>query len=167
MSSPGLFCSYPKTPYWCIRSGYLDTRVGWTSTMAQIFLLEKQRWKYLWSKWKFRKAPLISAYYLPSPPPGDYALEAFISACNDEFLDCGNRRKIRDDMTPNQRLALKEMRTLPLTHNAACRFADKSGVTVITSLEKDDCAIKNLCKTLIFLWYSERRSFRSHQKYHY
>ena len=54
-------------------------------------------------------------------------------------------------MTPNQRLALKKLRTLPLTHNAARRFADESGVTVFTSLEEDYCAIKILCKTLIFV----------------
>ena len=30
---------------------------------------------------------------------------------------------------------------LPLTHNAVCRFADKSGVTVITSIEEDETRI--------------------------
>lgn len=45
-------------------------------------------------------------------------------------------------MSPGQRVAWKELRNLPITHNAACRFADKSGVTVVTPLVSDDENIK-------------------------
>ena len=41
-------------------------------------------------------------------------------------------------MTVDQRKALKDLKNLPTTYKAACRFADKSSKTVITSLEEDD-----------------------------
>ena len=43
----------------------------------------------------------------------------------------------------DQRKALAQLRNLPLTHDAAGRYADKSSVTVITSLDKDDGIILN------------------------
>ena len=33
---------------------------------------------------------------------------------------------------------MRSLRNLPVSHGAACRYADKSGVTVITDLESDD-----------------------------
>ena len=41
-------------------------------------------------------------------------------------------------MTIDQRKALKDLKQLPITCKAACRFADKSSKTVITSFEADD-----------------------------
>ena len=76
-------------------------------------------------------------------PKEDHALEVFIEACTRDFLDHKNRRKIRDNLTPGQRQALKELKQLPITHGAACRFADKEGVTVITNLEEDDRKIQS------------------------
>eukprot|EP00745_Piridium_sociabile_P026140 TRINITY_DN41575_c0_g2_i2.p1 TRINITY_DN41575_c0_g2~~TRINITY_DN41575_c0_g2_i2.p1 ORF type:complete len:978 (-),score=173.11 TRINITY_DN41575_c0_g2_i2:3-2936(-) len=80
-----------------------------------------------------------------SAPKGDPALEAFIEACKRDFVNPKNRKRIKDNMTKEQRQALHELRNLPTTHNAACRFADKSGVTVITSLQEDD---QNIVQTL-------------------
>ncbi|KAK7475074.1 hypothetical protein BaRGS_00033687, partial [Batillaria attramentaria] len=85
----------------------------------------------------FEKLP----WYQPTTaraPKGDAALEAFIDACTHQFIDIKRRRRIRDNMTPGEREALAQLKNLPLTHNAACRYADKSGVTVITSLAEDD-----------------------------
>ena len=88
----------------------------------------------------FEKKP----WYQPtlrSAPREDHALELFIEACTTDFLNPKNRRKIRDNLTAGQRQALHELKQLPITHGAACRFADKEGVTVITSLEDDDSKI--------------------------
>ena len=85
----------------------------------------------------FEKTP----WYQPTTraaPKNDPALEAFINACSNNFLDSTKRKRITDNLTPGQRQAMKELRALPVTHGAACRYADKSGVTVITSLEDDD-----------------------------
>ena len=62
----------------------------------------------------------------------------FIDKCTKDFLNPENRRKIRDNMTPGQRIALKELKNLPTTHGVACRYADKAGVTVITDLKDDE-----------------------------
>ena len=68
-------------------------------------------------------------------------LEMFIEKRTSGFIDVNRRRKIRDSLTKNQRQAMVQLKKLPFTHNAACRFADKSGVTVITSLEEDEAII--------------------------
>lgn len=78
-----------------------------------------------------------------SAPRGDAALESFIKKSCEDFVDITKRRKIKDNLTKEQRMAIGELRRLPLTHEAACRFADKSGVTVITSLSEDDRKIKD------------------------
>ena len=83
-------------------------------------------------------------WYTPTgkqAPRGDHALETFIEKCMDDFIDKSNRRRIKDNLTEGQRSAINELKNLPLTHNAVCRFADKSGVTVITSIEEDETRI--------------------------
>ena len=77
-----------------------------------------------------------------SAPRDDPALESFIEACTRDFLNVRNRKRIKDNLTTEQRKALQDLRNLPLTHRAACRFADKSSVTVITSLQEDDNIIR-------------------------
>lgn len=89
------------------------------------------------SKETFEKMP----WYSPtarSAPRNNPALETFIKACTDDFLDVKSRRKIKDNLTQGQRQALRDLRNLPITHNVACRYADKSGTTIITNLEEDD-----------------------------
>ena len=44
-------------------------------------------------------------------------------------------------MTRGQRDALRSLRNFPVAHGAACRYADKSGVTVITDLGGDEMKI--------------------------
>ena len=90
---------------------------------------------------EFEKKPWYQPTGKPAPK-GDPALEAFINACSNQFIGKDKRRKIKDNLSKDQRKALKELKELPITHNAACRFADKSGTTVITSLESDDEKIK-------------------------
>ena len=75
-------------------------------------------------------------------PRNNPELETFLAACQRDFLEVKNRRRIRDNMRPGLRKAIKELRDLPITHGAACRYADKSAVTVITSLKEDDQIIK-------------------------
>ena len=86
---------------------------------------------------EFKKLP----WYRPTSraaPRQDPALESFIQACTADFLDINKRRKTKDNLTGGQRDALRSLRNLPVSHGAACRYADKSGVTVITDLESDD-----------------------------
>ena len=73
-----------------------------------------------------------------SAPKADQHTEEFIKACTEDFLNPHNRRKIKDNLTKEQRISIKKLKNLPLTHNAACRYADKTSNTVITSLENDD-----------------------------
>ena len=95
--------------------------------------------KFPWSKRTTRKAP-----------KGNAALEAFIEACSEQFLNVSKRRRIRDNLDKGKRKALKELKMLPITHNAACRYADKEGKTVITSLETDEKLINDELKNKNF-----------------
>jgi hypothetical protein len=88
----------------------------------------------------FQKTPWYKSTS-KAAPTGDPELETFINSCSRDFMAKNKRRKIRDNMTPGQRKALKELKALPMTHNAACRYADKAGTTVITSLDEDDRTI--------------------------
>eukprot|EP00745_Piridium_sociabile_P017617 TRINITY_DN263_c0_g1_i8.p1 TRINITY_DN263_c0_g1~~TRINITY_DN263_c0_g1_i8.p1 ORF type:complete len:903 (+),score=84.50 TRINITY_DN263_c0_g1_i8:125-2833(+) len=117
---------------------------------------ERLRWHYLFSTNKksdrdnedlkeedteFQKRPWYKRTSKKAPK-GNAALEAFIEACSEQFLDCSKRKKIRDNLNTKQRKALQELKNLPITHNAACRYADKEGRTVITSLDVDDQLIQ-------------------------
>ena len=85
----------------------------------------------------FTKMP----WYRPTAraAPRNYpALESFIQACTTDFLEVNNRRRIKDNLSRKHREALRSLRNLPVSHGVACRYADKSGVTVITDLECDD-----------------------------
>lgn len=93
----------------------------------------------------FEKLP----WYKPTKncaPKKDHALETFIAACQNEFMRPENRNRISDNLTKGQRRALNELRLLPVTHKAACRFADKTGNTVITDLSEDDEIITTTLK---------------------
>ncbi|KAL8558785.1 hypothetical protein ACOMHN_043728 [Nucella lapillus] len=68
---------------------------------------------------------------------GNAALETVINACTSQIISKDNRRKIKDNLQPEQRQALQELTALPVTHGAACRFADESRVTVVTSLKEE------------------------------
>ena len=86
---------------------------------------------------EFKKLP----WYRPTSkaaPRQDPALELFIQVCTADFLDIKKRRRIKDNLTRGQRDALQSLRNLPVSHGAACHYAYKSGVTVITDLESDN-----------------------------
>ena len=94
-------------------------------------------------KYKDKKEFIKYPWTQPSKkeaPKGDAALENFIETCSRDIIDPSQRRVIKDNLTPGQRTALKELRLLPATHGVACRYADKAGVTVITNIE-DDCEL--------------------------
>jgi len=99
---------------------------------------ERLRWTYFWSartkNIDYNKDTefVLTPWYQKtkrSAPKGNAALEAFINACTRDFMNPANRKRIKDNLTTNQRKAIHELASLPLTHNAACRFADKSGKT--------------------------------------
>ena len=79
-------------------------------------------------------------------PKGDPALEQFIQSCTKAFLDEKKRKKIKDNLTAGQRKAIRDLKNLPTTHGAACRFADKAGVTVITNIKTDDDTVVGALK---------------------
>ena len=69
-------------------------------------------------------------------PRNDPALESAIQACTTDFLNVNKRKRIKDKLTRKQREAPRSLRSLPVSHGVACRYA--SGVTVITNLVCDD-----------------------------
>ena len=73
-------------------------------------------------------------------PPGQQrsSVRIVIQACTTDFLDVSKRRRIKDNVTRKQPEAPRSPRNLPVSHGVACRYAEKSGVTVITDLECDD-----------------------------
>ena len=125
---------------------------------------ESIRWTYFWYHWKlgkarerekagyqdlneddlqaFEKTPWYRRTDRPAPQASP-EVENFISGCQDEFLDPKNRRKIKGNFSKEELKSAIKLRNLPLTHNAACRFADKSSKTIITDMEDDDNLIMN------------------------
>ena len=118
---------------------------------------ESLRWTYFWYHWKLGKNKDKAGYddldeedqqaYEKKPwslrtdrpaPHADADTENFISKCMDEFLDPKNRKKIKSNFSKDEWKSATKLRNLPLTHNAACRFADKSSKTIITDLSLDD-----------------------------
>ena len=90
---------------------------------------ERLRWEYFWQKRKDQDQSQDEEY-VPTPwyrntkrpaPKGNPALEAFINACTDDFLDPTHRKRISDNLTRDQRIAITELSNLPMTAIAACR----------------------------------------------
>lgn len=61
-------------------------------------------------------------------------METFIQAYTQQFLAFTRRRRIRVKLATGHRQALRELSDLHMTHEAACCYADKEGVMVITAL---------------------------------
>ena len=106
---------------------------------------ESIRWTFFWFKWKQGKQKDITGYedlneddlkeFERTPwyrktgkhaPKADPETENFISECQAQFLDPSNRRKIKANFTKKQWESAVKLRNLPLTHNAALRFADNN-----------------------------------------
>ena len=86
---------------------------------------------------EFEKTPWYKKTDRPAPA-ADPETENFISECQTQFLDLSCRRKIKSNFISDQRKSARKLRNLSLTHNAACRFADKSSKTITTNLDNDD-----------------------------
>lgn len=123
---------------------------------------ESIRWTVFWFKWRQGKTKNKAGYedlcerdrdeFEKKPwytktgraaPQADPETENFIAECQAQFLDPANRRRIKGNLSKEEWNSLYKLRNLPLTHNAACRFADKSSKTIITNLDNDDRLIKN------------------------
>ena len=122
--------------------------------MGTLQWAERLRWQhyFFWEekrdpeKYKEKEEFVKHPWFKPTKkdaPKGNAALELFIEKCSRDFIDPAKRKKIRDNLTVGQRTALGELRAFPLTHGVACRYADKSGATVITDLDKDCELIMN------------------------
>lgn len=137
---PDGFCPTPKDPI-----DVSDQMIG------SYAWAERMRWK----QYHFRKAReegreiqngefTKMPWYKPTEktaPKGDAALECFLASCIRDFTNPQKRRRIKDNMTRGQRQGLAELKLLPQTHGAACRYADKTGTTVVTSIQDDERTI--------------------------
>ena len=74
-------------------------------------------------------------------PRGNDALEAFIFRCHEQLFDPDNRRKIHDNLTPDQRGALKELMSLVADHGVIVRFEDKGSRFVLDTVANHDAAL--------------------------
>ena len=60
-------------------------------------------------------------------PRGNDALEAFIFRCHEQLFDPDKRRKINDNLTPDQRAVLRNLMNLFADHGIIVRFEDTLG----------------------------------------
>ena len=73
-----------------------------------------------------------------NPPKGNAQLEAGLDRLKDYLFDPVNRRKVKDNMTVEQRQAMGQLRNLPNTSNAQVTFEDKGSRFVIRNLDFQD-----------------------------
>ena len=71
-------------------------------------------------------------------PKGNAQLEAGLDKMRAFLNNPANRRRVRDNMTPSQRLAMKELRDLPHTSGAQVVFEDKGNRFVVRDLVEQD-----------------------------
>ena len=67
-----------------------------------------------------------------NPPKGNAQLEAGLDRLKDYLFDPSNRRKVKDNMTAEQRQAMGQLRNLPDSSNAQVTFTfcnQKSGLS--------------------------------------
>ena len=74
-------------------------------------------------------------------PRANDATEAFIFKVKEQLFDPENRRKINDNLTGNQRNALKELMKLVEDHGIIVRFEDKGSRFVIDTLANHDATL--------------------------
>ena len=129
-------------------------------TLGTFRWAESIRWTEFWYIWKegkqrdrrgyddlgdddlkeFEKTP----WYKRSDRHAPYAgpeTENYIAECQAQFLEPANRRRIKGNFTKEQWESVQKLKNLPMTHNSACRFADKSSKTIITDLDNDDSLV--------------------------
>ena len=71
-------------------------------------------------------------------PKGNHQLEAALERLSDILFDPSNRRRVTDNLTPQMRLGMRELRNLPNTNNAQVTFEDKGSRFVIRNLDYQD-----------------------------
>ena len=75
-------------------------------------------------------------------PRGNLQLEAGLDRMKAYLVDPANKRRVRDNMTPEQRQAMMELRNLPNTSKAQVVFEDKGNRFVVRDLKDQDNQIK-------------------------
>ena len=78
-----------------------------------------------------------------SPPPASAAVEAYMESCLNDMMDPDQRRKIKDNLKPEEREALKDFRTNFPAENLRIRLEDKGPRFVIADGDKEDEMIEN------------------------
>ena len=71
-------------------------------------------------------------------PRGNPQLEAGLERLRRVLNDPNNRRRVKDNMTPEQRDAMEELGSLPVTSQAQVVFEDKGNRFVVRDLEDQD-----------------------------
>ena len=71
-------------------------------------------------------------------PKGNAQLEAGLDKMRAFLNNPANKRRVRDNMTPSQRLAMRELRDLPHTSGAQVVFEDKGNRFVVRDLDEQD-----------------------------
>ena len=71
-------------------------------------------------------------------PKGNHQLEAGLERLRESLFDPSNRRRVMDNLTPEKRKALMELKNLPNTNNAQVTFEDKGSRFVIRNLDFQD-----------------------------
>ena len=77
------------------------------------------------------------------PPKGNAQLEAGLDRLKDHLFNPSNRRKVKDNMSVEQRQAMGQLRNLPNTSNAQVTFEDKGSRFVIRNLDFQDQLIED------------------------
>jgi len=72
---------------------------------------------------------------------GNDALEAFIFRCHEQLFDPDKRRKINDNLTPDQRAALRNLMNFFADHGIIVRFEDKGSRFVLNTIANHDAAL--------------------------
>ena len=74
-------------------------------------------------------------------PNGNYQLETGLERLREHLFNPDNRRRVRDNLTHDQREAIDKLRNLPNTSNAQVSFEDKGSRFVIRNLNYQDRVI--------------------------
>ena len=104
------------------------------------------RWHYLFN----HKNPEAENTFVKRPwhqpttrkaPRANDATEAFIFKVHEEVFSVEKRRRINDNLTQNQRKALKELMSLVENHGIIIRFEDKGSRFVVDTIANHDSTI--------------------------
>ena len=118
--------------------------------------VESVRWRYFFAKQNnfkeeendFVKTPWYQGTDKAAPLASP-AVESFLEACGRDNMDPSLRRKIKDNLTPGERAALKDIVNNFPNMNLRVRKEYKGGRFVIVDGESEDTLIENdLCNEI-------------------